>query len=64
MALRIRAALRNLLHKRRVEARLDAEVRSYTDLLTDEKIAAGISPDALCISSLSHLPSFPLRESG
>jgi predicted permease len=45
MALRIRAALRNLLHKRRVEARLDAEVRSYTDLLTDEKIAAGISPD-------------------
>jgi predicted permease len=41
---RIRAAFRNLLHKRQVEDRLDAEVRSYTDMLADEKIAAGVSP--------------------
>jgi predicted permease len=41
---RIRAALRNLFRKSDVEARLDAEVRSYADLLADEKIAAGLSP--------------------
>jgi predicted permease len=44
MIARIRAALRNLLHKSEAEARLDAEVRSYADLLTDEKIAAGMAP--------------------
>jgi predicted permease len=41
---RIRAAFRNLLYKRRTEERLDAEVRSYADMLTEEKIAAGMSP--------------------
>jgi putative ABC transport system permease protein len=41
---RIRAALRNLLRKRQVEDRLDAEVRSYADLLTDQNIAAGLPP--------------------
>jgi predicted permease len=41
---RIRAAFRNLFYKRRVEDRLDAEVRSYTDMLAEEKIAAGMSP--------------------
>ncbi len=40
----LRAAFRNLLHKRQVEDRLDDEVRSWADLLTDEKIAAGLSP--------------------
>ena len=41
---RVRAAVRNLFRKSQVEARLDAEVRSYVDLLTDENIAAGVSP--------------------
>jgi len=41
---RIRAALRNLFRRSRVEERLDAEVRSYADLLTDEHIARGLSP--------------------
>ena len=41
---RIRAALRNMFRKSQVEDRLDAEVRSYTDLLADEKAAAGLSP--------------------
>ena len=40
-----RSALRNLLHKQQVEHRLDAEVRAYADLLTDERIAAGMSPE-------------------
>jgi predicted permease len=41
---RIRAALRNLFRKSEAEARLDAEVRSYADLVTDENIAAGMAP--------------------
>jgi putative ABC transport system permease protein len=41
---RIRAAFRNLFRKSGVEARLDAEVRSYADLLTDQNIAAGLPP--------------------
>jgi putative ABC transport system permease protein len=41
---RMRAALRNLFRKSAAEARLDAEVRSYADLLTDENIAAGLPP--------------------
>src|ERR1700752_4494009 len=40
---RIRAAFRNLFRRSEVETRLDAEVRGYADLLTDEKIAAGMS---------------------
>jgi len=40
----LRSAFRNLLRRRQVEDRLDDEVRSYADLLTDEKIAAGMSP--------------------
>ncbi len=39
---RIRAAFRNLFRKSDVEARLDAEIRSYADLLTDQNIAAGL----------------------
>jgi putative ABC transport system permease protein len=37
---------RNLLHKGRVERDLDDEVGAYLDLLTAEKIAAGMSPEA------------------
>ncbi|MGB9031261.1 MAG: permease prefix domain 1-containing protein, partial [Acidobacteriaceae bacterium] len=41
----LRSLLRNLLHKQQVDQRLDAEVRAYADLLTDERIAAGMSPE-------------------
>ena len=45
MNLRLRSALRNLLHKTEVEKDLDAEVRAYVGMIADEKIAAG-SPGA------------------
>jgi len=41
---RIRAVFRNLFGKSGVEARLEAEIRSYADLLTDQNIAAGLPP--------------------
>jgi predicted permease len=41
---RIRAFWRNLFSKSRVEYDLDEHVRSYADLLTAEKINAGMSP--------------------
>jgi predicted permease len=44
LASRFRALIRNLLHKQAVNDRLEQEVRAYADLLTDEKIAAGLSP--------------------
>ncbi len=40
---RIASTLRNLFRKGRVEDQLDAEVKAYVGLLTDEKIAAGMS---------------------
>jgi predicted permease len=40
---RFKSLVRNLFRKQLVESRLDDEVRAYVDLLTDEKIAAGIS---------------------
>lgn len=42
--LRIRNLFRNLVRKQQVEGQLDDELRSYLDLLTDEKIAAGMAP--------------------
>jgi putative ABC transport system permease protein len=41
---RLFSLLRNLFRKERVERELDAEVRSYLDALTEEKIAAGMNP--------------------
>ncbi len=41
---RIASFWRNLFHKPRVERDLDAEVSSYCELLTQEKIDAGMSP--------------------
>jgi predicted permease len=38
----VRSVWRNLLHKRRVEAGLSAEVRGYVEMLADEKVAAGV----------------------
>ena len=40
---RFLSVLRNLFHGRRVERELDAELRGYLDLLTDEKIASGMT---------------------
>ncbi len=40
----LQAVLRNLLHKRRVEGELDEEVRTFTEMLADEKVAAGMPP--------------------
>src|SRR3984957_20076623 len=45
MGSRVRTALRNWLHKQQVESDLDVEIRSYVDVVTDEKIASGLSPD-------------------
>jgi predicted permease len=42
--LRLRSALRNLLHKHEVEKDLDAEVRAFVNMIADEKIAAGLPP--------------------
>ena len=41
----VRFALRNLLHKQQIESDLDAEISSYIDTVTDEKIASGLSHD-------------------
>jgi predicted permease len=37
--------IRNLFRRDRIERDLDAEVRSYSDLLKEEKLAAGMSPN-------------------
>ncbi|MBV8630991.1 MAG: ABC transporter permease [Silvibacterium sp.] len=39
---RLRSALRNIFRKPHVESQLDDELRAYADLVTDEKLAAGI----------------------
>src|SRR5580698_9828571 len=40
---RMSSFLRNLFRKQRVENQLDDEVRGYVDMLTDERIASGMS---------------------
>jgi putative ABC transport system permease protein len=45
MWLRIRFILRNLLKKQQVNSDLDAEIRSYIDAVTEEKMASGLHPD-------------------
>jgi predicted permease len=40
----LKSAARNLLRKQQVESQLDEEVHAYVDLVTQERIAAGISP--------------------
>ncbi len=41
---RLKFLSRNLLHRPQIESQLDEELRSYADMLADEKIAAGIPP--------------------
>jgi predicted permease len=40
---RINSVVRNLLRKQQVERQLDDEVRSYVDMVADERVAAGMS---------------------
>ena len=40
---RVKSGCRNLFRKQQVESQLDDEVRAYVDLMTDERIAAGMS---------------------
>lgn len=42
---RIRRVLRNLFRPSGAERALDDEVQGYLDLLADEKIAAGMTPE-------------------
>ena len=52
---RLKSGLRNLFQKRQVESQLDEEVRSYADILTDEKISAGMSASEARRSALKEL---------
>src|SRR5687767_7015384 len=52
---RLMSLLRNLLRRQSVEQSLDAEVRTYLDMLTDERIAAGLPPDAARRAALVEL---------
>jgi putative ABC transport system permease protein len=40
----LQAVLRNLFHRRRVEGELDEEVRTFADMLAEEKVATGMPP--------------------
>lgn len=42
---RFSSLIRNLFHRNRVERDLDAEVESYVEALTREKVEAGMTPD-------------------
>src|SRR5215469_2403484 len=42
---RMIATVRNLFHTRQVESDLDAEIRAYVDVATEERIAAGMTPE-------------------
>src|SRR5688572_7063590 len=44
MLARLRSLLRNLLQRNRMQRELDAELRAMFDVLTAEKIAAGMGP--------------------
>src|SRR3954468_10805713 len=53
--LRMMAAVRNLLHMRQVEGDMDAEIRAYVDGITEERIAAGMTPEAARRSALAEI---------
>ena len=44
----LRSLFRNLLRRERVESELDLEVRSYAELLEEENMAQGMSPEQAC----------------
>ena len=53
--LRMMAAVRNLVHTRQVEGDLDAEIRAYVDGITEERIAAGMTPEAARRTALAEV---------
>jgi len=52
---RLRSALRNLFARTRIDRELDADVRAYVDLLTDEKVGAGLDRSAARRAALVEL---------
>src|SRR5687768_8909544 len=42
---RFTSLLRNLFRGQRVDRELEAELRSYVDMLADEKMATGVEPE-------------------
>ena len=48
------STLRNFFRRQQVESQLDDEVRSYVDLITDENLAAGMSPSEARRSALAN----------
>ena len=42
---RMIAAVRNVFHARQVESDLDAEIHAYVESVTEEQIAAGLTPE-------------------
>ena len=52
---RLKNLSRNLFRKQQVESQLDEELRSYADMIADEKIAAGIPPSEARRTTLADL---------
>jgi predicted permease len=52
---RTKSALRNLFRKPQIESHLDQEIQAYVDMVTDEKIAAGMSASEARRSALAEL---------
>ena len=51
--IRFRSGLRNLLRKPQIESQLDEEVRAYVEIVTDERIAAGMPAEEARRSALA-----------
>ena len=51
----LKSLSRNLIRRRQVESQLEDEVRSYADMIADEKIAAGISAQETRRATLADL---------
>src|ERR1700761_3757336 len=52
---RLKFLSRNLLRRQQIESQLDEELRSYADMVADEKIAAGIPPSEARRTTLADL---------
>src|SRR6201996_5139375 len=52
---RLKFLSRNLLRRQQIESQLDEELRSYADMVADEKIAAGIPPSEARRATLADL---------
>ncbi len=52
---RMRSALKNLLHKDRVEQQLDSELQAYVDMAADEKITEGVPASEARRSTLAEI---------